>query len=257
MSDNNPLHWSENRVRSVPKINTSVPHPARIYDYWLGGKDNFEADRAAAEQVIAAVPEVRFTARDNRAFLGRAVRFLAKQGVRQFLDIGTGIPTQDNTHQVAQAAAPESRVVYVDNDPIVMAHAQALMTSASEGKTAYVQADLREPETILTHEDVLATLDFDEPAAVLFVAILMFIKDAEDPYALVRRITDAMPKGSYLVVSHVSSDLLSEAAIARTKQAYSAASASMNMRSHAGDLTLLRRIRTRRPWGGGAVPMAA
>src|ERR1700730_10416569 len=135
--------------RDIPGINTNVPHPARIYDYWLGGKDNFEADRVAAEQIAAVAPEGRFTARDNRAFLGRALRYLAEQGVRQFLDIGTGIPIQDNTHQVAQAAAPESRVVYVDNDPIVLSHARALLTSSPEGATAYIDADLRDTGVIL------------------------------------------------------------------------------------------------------------
>lgn len=213
-------------------INTSVPHPARIYDYWLGGKDNFEADRVAAERVVAAVPEVRDTARENRAFLGRAVRHLVASGVTQFLDIGTGIPTQDNTHQVAQQADPSARIVYVDNDPMVMAHARALMSSRDEGSTAYIEADLREPESILSHPRFLATIDPSQPFAILLVAVLMFVTEAEDPRGLVRRLADAAPSGSHLVISHVSQDLLSPEAVERTLNVYGGASATMTMRTH-------------------------
>ncbi|MGR6922159.1 SAM-dependent methyltransferase [[Actinomadura] parvosata] len=189
-------------------INPNIPHSARVYDYWLGGKDNFEADRRVAEQTMAAVPGIRESARNNRAFLGRAVRHLAGLGVRQFLDLGTGIPSQGNTHEVAQAVAPESRVVYVDNDPIVMAHARALLTSTPEGRTAYIEADVREPQSILEHPDVLATLDFTQPIALVMVAILMHIPDEDDPERLVKTYAQALPSGSYLVLSHLTLDLV-------------------------------------------------
>ncbi|WP_055480571.1 SAM-dependent methyltransferase [Sphaerimonospora mesophila] len=192
------------------KLDTTVPHPARIYDYWLGGKDNFEADRKVAEAVINVSPGVVEGVRDNRAFLGRAVRFLAEQGIDQFLDIGTGIPTQGNTHEVAQAVNPAARIVYVDNDPIVMNHARALLRGTREGRTAYVEADLREPDSILKHPDTLATLDFGRPIAVVIVGTLMFIRDEEDPFGIVRRYTDASVPGSYLAISHVTGDFAPE-----------------------------------------------
>ncbi|MFC4113301.1 SAM-dependent methyltransferase [Nonomuraea zeae] len=191
-------------------INPDVPHSARVYDFWLGGKDNFEADRRVAEQTMAAVPGVRESARNNRAFLGRAVRHLSRLGIRQFLDLGTGIPSQGNTHEVAQAEAPESRVVYVDNDPIVMSHARALLTSAPEGRTAYIEADVRDPRSILDHPDVLATLDFTQPIALVMVAVLMHIPDHDDPAGLVKAFTEALPPGSYLVLSHLTLDFLDE-----------------------------------------------
>jgi SAM-dependent methyltransferase len=191
-------------------INPNIPHSARVYDYWLGGKDNFEADRRVAEQTMAAVPGIRESARNNRAFLGRAVRHLARLGVRQFLDLGTGIPSQGNTHEVAQAEAPDARVVYVDNDPIVMAHARALLTSTPEGRTAYIEADVREPRTILEHPDVLGTLDFDQPIALVMVAILMHISDDDDPGGLVKAYAQALPPGSFLVLSHLTLDLVSK-----------------------------------------------
>ncbi|WP_285702755.1 SAM-dependent methyltransferase [Microtetraspora sp. NBRC 16547] len=199
------------------KIDTSVPHPARVYDYWLGGKDNFEADRKVAEATRAASPGVVQGARDNRAFLGRAVRFLAEQGISQFLDIGTGIPTQGNTHEVAQGVIPEAKVVYVDNDPIVMNHARALLRGTPEGRTRYIEADLRDPESILTHPDVLTTLDFDEPIAIVIVGTLMFIKDEEDPFGIVKRFTKAVTAGSYLAISHVTADFEPEAVDASAK----------------------------------------
>ncbi|TMR97952.1 SAM-dependent methyltransferase [Nonomuraea basaltis] len=189
-------------------INPNVPHSARVYDYWLGGKDNFEADRQVAEQTMAAVPGVRESARNNRAFLGRAVRHLTQLGVRQFLDLGTGIPSQGNTHEVAQAEAPEARVVYVDNDPIVMSHARALLTSTPEGKTTYIEADARDPRSILDHPEVRETLDFTKPIALVMVAILMHISDEDDPPGLVKAFTDAIPSGSYLVLSHLTLDFL-------------------------------------------------
>jgi hypothetical protein len=194
-------------VRSLP-FDTSKAHQARIYDYALGGKDNYAADRAAAEAVLKINPEMAFTARANRAFLGRAVRYLAAEaGIRQFLDIGTGIPTAGNTHEVAQAAAPESRVVYVDYDPVVLAHARALLTSGEAGATEYIDADLRDTGTILSQAGRL--LDFTRPVAVTLISVLHAIPDADEPHAIVARIMDAVPPGSYLALSHVGSDLLS------------------------------------------------
>ncbi|MFG2054337.1 SAM-dependent methyltransferase [Micromonospora sp. NPDC048930] len=201
-------------VRPVPeqpssRIDPSVPHPARRYDYWLGGKDNFAADRRSGDAVAEAYPAIRTTVIENRRFMHRATRYLAgTAGIRQFLDIGTGIPTSPNMHEVAQGVAPESRVVYVDNDPIVLAHARALLSSTPEGATAYVDADLREPERILAHPDVRATIDFDRPVGLMLVAILHFLTDADDPYAITRRLVDALPSGSYLVVSHATIDLV-------------------------------------------------
>ncbi|MFG1778039.1 SAM-dependent methyltransferase [Micromonospora sp. NPDC049051] len=191
------------------RIDTAVAHPARRYNYWLGGKDNFQADRDSGDRMAASFPTIRTAALENRRFLQRAVRHLARDaGIRQFLDIGTGIPTADNTHEVAQAIAPESRVVYVDNDPIVLAHARALLTSAPEGATAYIDADLRDPERILHHPDLLRTIDPSRPVALMLVAILHFVSDDDDPYAVVRRLLDALPSGSYLAASHATDDYL-------------------------------------------------
>ncbi|MFI7611225.1 SAM-dependent methyltransferase [Nonomuraea terrae] len=189
-----------------PRIDTSVPHSARVYDYWLGGKDNFAADRAVAEATAKASPGVVQGARDNRAFLGRAVRHIAAQGVTQFLDIGTGIPTQGNTHEVAQAADPAARIVYLDNDPIVMIHARALLKGTPEGRTAYIEADLREPDAILKHPELLETIDLSKPVGLVIVGTLMFIKDHEDPFGLVARYSEALAPGSYLAISHVTAD---------------------------------------------------
>ncbi|MFJ8579466.1 SAM-dependent methyltransferase [Micromonospora sp. NPDC093277] len=185
------------------RIDATVAHPARRYNYLLGGKDNFAADRASAAELEAAMPTVRLAAVENRLFLQRAVRFLARQGIRQYLDIGTGIPTADNTHEVAQAIDPSARVAYVDNDPIVLAHARALLTSTPQGRTAYIDADLREPEKILVDRDLRATLDLDAPVALMLVAVLHFIRDDEDPARIVRTLIDALPSGSYVVASHV------------------------------------------------------
>ncbi len=192
-----------------PPFDTTVANQARIYDYLLGGKDNYEADRAAVDAVLKIAPELGFTARENRAFLGRAVRYLAAEaGIRQFLDIGTGIPTAGNTHQVAQAVAPEARVVYVDYDPVVLAHARALLKSHEAGATQYIDADLRDTATILGQAGRL--LDFTQPVAVTLLMILHVIPDADDPYAAVARVMDALPAGSHLVVSHLGAELLNQ-----------------------------------------------
>jgi O-methyltransferase involved in polyketide biosynthesis len=188
------------------KVDTTVAHISRVYDYWLGGKDNFAVDRIAAERVIAAYPDIVRSARGNRVFLGRAVRYLVREaGIRQFLDIGTGLPAANNTHEVAQRAAPECRVVYVDNDPVVLSHAKALLASGPEGATAYVDADLRDPETILAA--AAEVLDFSRPVAVMLVAILQHIGDHDDRYGIVARLVAEIPPGSYVALSHPARDI--------------------------------------------------
>ena len=189
-----------------PSFDVSVAHQARIYNYWLGGKDNYAADRKAAKAAVEAYPGVASGARANRQFLARAVRHLAGEaGITQFLDIGTGIPTANNTHEVAQAVTPGSRVVYADYDPVVLAHARALLDSTDEGITDYLNADLRDPGAIL--EQAAKTLDFAQPVAIMLIAILHAIGDDEDPYQIVTTLLDAVPAGSYLTVSHPASDI--------------------------------------------------
>jgi S-adenosyl methyltransferase len=196
----------EGRPGKLP-FDPSVAHQARMYDYMLGGKDNFAADRAATEAAYEIWPDMAFAARENRAFLGRMVRYLAGEaGIRQFLDIGTGIPTAGNTHQVAQVIAPESRVVYVDYDPVVLAHARALLTSTEAGATEYIDADLRDTATILDQAGQL--LDFTQPVAVTLISVLHAIPDSDDPYAIVATLLDTLPSGSYLAITHAGADLL-------------------------------------------------
>jgi hypothetical protein len=191
------------------EIDTTVAHPARVYDYWLGGKDNFAADREAAEEVIAIRPAILRDIRANRALLRRAVRYLAADaGIRQFLDIGTGIPTSPNVHEVVQRVAPEARIVYVDNDPIVLSHARALLASTPQGVTDYIDADLRQPADIL--RQARQTLDFSQPVAVVLVGTLHLITDEEDPYAIVAELMAATVPGSYLLISHPAIDVDSE-----------------------------------------------
>ena len=198
-------------TREVPlDLDTSVAHVARVYDYWLGGKDNFAADRAAGEQAIQAYPDIVYSVRANRAFLARTVRYLAKEAkIRQFLDIGTGIPTANNTHEVAQSVAPGCDVVYVDNDPVVLAHARALLVSGEPGHTSYIDADLRDAGRILA--EATRTLNFSQPTAIMLMAILQHIDDADDPYGIVARLVEAVPSGSYLVISHPAADIESKA----------------------------------------------
>jgi hypothetical protein len=198
------------------RLDTGIPHVARVYDYWLSGKDNFRADRVAGEEAIKAFPGIRLSAQANRAFLRRSVRYLTgSEGIRQFLDIGTGLPASSNTHEVSQSVAPESNVVYVDNDPLVLAHARALLTSRPEGHTAYLDADLREPGTIL--EQAAGILDFTRPVAIMLLAILHYIPDLEDAQATVARLIEAVPAGSFLVISHAGTDLLPDDAAAFEK----------------------------------------
>jgi O-methyltransferase involved in polyketide biosynthesis len=183
-----------------------VAHIARVYDYWLGGKDNFAADRHAAEEARAIYPAIGPAVRAQRAFLGRAVRYLAAgEGVRQFLDIGTGLPAANSIHKVAQSLAPECRVVYVDNDPVVLSHARALLKSAPEGVTAYLDADLRDTDRIL--KLAADTLDFTQPVAIMLLAILHYIPDLDEAQRIVARLVGAVPSGSYVTVSHAASDI--------------------------------------------------
>jgi S-adenosyl methyltransferase len=187
-------------ARAPADIDTSVPHIARIYDYWLGGKNNFAADREAAQRALAVMPGIMPSVRANRAFLVRVVTYLADTGIRQFLDIGTGIPTANNTHEVAQKIAPSSRIVYVDNDPIVLAHARALLTSTRKGATAYIHADLRDPGKILSA--AARTLDLSKPVAIMLVAILHCIPDEDGPHSIVAGLLGGVCSGSYLAISH-------------------------------------------------------
>jgi hypothetical protein len=187
-------------------LDISVAHPARVYDYWLGGTENFAADRAAGDEAIAAFPGIVAAVRANRAFLARAVRYMAAAGVRQFLDIGTGIPTAGNTHEVAQRAAADARIVYVDNDPIVTMHATSLLPVTSEGATSFAAADVRDPDTILSQAQ--RTLDFSQPVAIMLLGILQLIPDADDPQAIVARLGQPAVPGSYLAISHPARDIL-------------------------------------------------
>ena len=197
-------------ARALEGLDVSAAHIARVYDYWLGGKDNFAADRAAGEATVAVYPGIRLSARANRAFLARVVRHLAgTEGIRQFLDIGTGLPTANNTHEVAQATAPDSRIVYVDNDPLVLAHARALLTGTDEGATAYLDADLRDTGKILTR--AAQTLDLGQPVAIMLIAILHYIKDLDQARQIISRLLNAVPPGSFLVITHAGTDLFPEA----------------------------------------------
>jgi hypothetical protein len=181
-------------------FDTTVAHPARVYDYWLGGKDNFASDRLAAEKVIEAYPQIRIGVRQNRAFLARVVRYLAGEaGIRQFLDLGTGLPAANNVHEVAQATAPGTRVVYVDDDPIVLVHAHALLTG-TEGVVSYIDADIRDPANLL--REASRTLDLNQPVAILVLMTLQLVPDSDDPKGIIRTLLDAVPSGSYLAISH-------------------------------------------------------
>ena len=209
-----------------------MAHPARIYDYWLGGKDNFAADRIAAEEVLSVMPVMAQVARSVRMFLAAVVHYLAADaGIRQFLDIGTGLPTANNTHEVAQRAAPGSRIVYVDNDPIVLMHARALLTSSRRGQCAYVDADARDPASILA--EAAETLDFTQPVAIMMLGLLHFIPDDDAPYALTRYYLDALAPGSYLAISHASSDIEAEPQEEAAKKYNSHSATPITLRSGA------------------------
>jgi len=217
----------------MPDFDTSVPHIARVYDYWLGGKDNFAADRELGEKTLAAYPNLVFSVRANRAFLARAVRFLAAEaGIRQFLDIGTGIPTANNTHQVAQRIAPQSRIVYVDNDPIVLSHAQALLKSAPQGACAYLDADLRDPDMVLAA--AADTLDFGLPVAVMLMAVMHFVGDDDEAAAIIRTLTAACAPGSFVTISHVASDIDTEQQTELVRRLNQSVAEKATMRDRAG-----------------------
>ncbi|MGD0702311.1 MAG: SAM-dependent methyltransferase [Trebonia sp.] len=195
-----------------PDVDITRPHMARIYDYFLGGKNHFAADRETADKILQANPAIRVAARENRAFLGRAVRYLAAEaGIRQFLDIGTGLPTTGNVHEVAQAVAPQSRVVYVDNDPLVLTHARALLNSAPAGRTAYLHADLRDPRAILDDPATREVLDLSQPTALIMLATLHLIQDEDKPAEIIATLLDALPPGSYFAASHITMEHASEA----------------------------------------------
>jgi SAM-dependent methyltransferase len=215
-----------------PSFDTTIAHPARVYDYLLGGKDNYEADRVTAQQAIAAAPNILAGVRANRAFLRRAVTYLAAEaGIRQFLDIGTGLPTADHTHEVAQRVAPASRIVYADNDPIVLAHGRALLDSTPQGATRYIQADVRDTDAIL--REAARVLDFSQPVAVLLLLVLQYVPDADQPARVAGRLLDALAPGSYLVISDTTRDIDA----GRTTSAVSALNEGMtatrlNLRTH-------------------------
>ncbi|MFF4014911.1 SAM-dependent methyltransferase [Streptomyces sp. NPDC001843] len=208
------------------EIDTSRPHPARIYDYLLGGKDNYEVDRRAGDELAAAAPEARSGVRANRAFLRRAVRYVVGSGVRQILDVGTGLPTSPNVHETAQEVAPDVRVAYVDNDPIVSAHANALLSRS--GTTSVVLADLRDPQRIVDHPGIRQVIDFDEPVALLLVAVLHFLTDEEKPEQVVATLREALPAGSFLVLSHATGDFADRSG---AQAVYSNATATLNLRT--------------------------
>ena len=190
-------------------IDTSVSHSARIWNYWLGGKDNYQVDREVGEQIVSFVPELVRSARADRQFLARAVHYLAgEEGIRQFLDIGTGLPTANNTHQVAQRVAPEARIVYVDNDPLVLSHARALLTSTPQGACDYIDADVRDPGKIL--RGAATTLDLARPVAIMLLGILNFVLDPGEAQAIVAQLLDAIPSGSYLAISHPTTEVDAE-----------------------------------------------
>ena len=218
---------------TVEQIDTSRPHPARMYDYYLGGKDNYEVDREAAQRVIDLFPDAVPTARANRAFMQRAVRFMAESGIRQIIDIGTGIPTSPNTHQVAHEVSPDVRVAYVDNDPIVATHAGAHLLGT--GNTGFFLGDLRDPESILKHPTISELIDFEQPVGLMLMAIVHFVRDDEDPTSLVAAYRDALPAGSFLVLSHGTQDfhqMDAETNEARDVYRNKGATATLNLRSY-------------------------
>ncbi|ETK36760.1 SAM-dependent methyltransferase [Microbispora sp. ATCC PTA-5024] len=228
------MHDPAPHLSAASRINTEIAHPARIYDYLLGGKDNFAADREAAEQLVKVSPGTREGVRAHRAFLRRAVSYLAGDAeLTQFLDIGTGIPTQGNTHEVAQEINPEARVAYVDNDPIVLVHGRALLKGNSPGTTTVIEADLREPEAILSHPEITELIDFSRPVAVILAGVLHFVTDEEDPYVTIDRFKAAVPSGSHLLLSHITLDFAPQVRDEDFTKPYDKSSAPMVPRTHA------------------------
>ncbi|MGP4003794.1 SAM-dependent methyltransferase [Streptomyces sp. 8N706] len=229
---------------SAEEIDTSRPHPARMYDYYLGGRDNYQVDREAAERVVAEIPEIHAAARMNRAFLERAVRFVVERGMRQIIDIGTGIPTSPNPHEIAREIAPDVRVAYIDNDPIVASHAGARLVGTPD--TGFALADVRKPESILEHPTVRELIDFDRPVAVLLAAVLHFVTDEEAPARVVATLSEALPAGSHLVLSHVTTDC-HPGGIPGVLEVYENATATLNPRSHAEILPFFEGFRVLEP----------
>jgi hypothetical protein len=235
----------------LPGLDTSVANAARMWNYWIGGKDNYRVDREAGELVREAMPALPLVARMLRRFLITTVNELSAAGVRQFLDIGTGMPTADNTHDVAQRAAPESRIVYVDHDPVVISHARALLTSNPAGKTDYIQADLRDWTTISAGAQ--QTLDFSRPVAVLLIAVLHFILDAEDPHEVISRMIADLAPGSYLVIAHAASDIEAGTAAAMARSYNATSSLNITPRDRA---TVTRFFDGMELTGPGLMPLA-
>jgi hypothetical protein len=223
-------------------LRTDVPHSARIYDYLLGGKDNFQADREAAAGITVDWPNLAKSMRANRAYMARVAHYLAtERGIRQFLDIGTGLPTAPNLHEVVQKVAPESRVVYVDNDPIVLVHARALLTSSAEGRTAYIDADLHDPDTILTAPQVSATLDLSQPVAVSLIAVLQFVVDEDEAHRIIDKLMEPLCPGSLLALSTVTADSAPEE-VNQGVAAYNAQGIGTKARDLAAILELFRGV---------------
>jgi hypothetical protein len=218
------------RNRAPAGVDVRKPHAARVYDYALGGKDNYAADRALIDKLSAIIPDTPLAARENRAFLGRAVHFLAEAGIRQFLDIGTGLPTQGNVHEVAHEAAPDTRVVYVDYDPIVIAHSRELLSGADNA--IVIPGDVRRPDDILGDPRVQKVIDFEEPVAVLLVGLLHLVADSDDPAAIVARFRAAIPSGSYLAICHITGDYHSPEAVAQWIGVFGGMAEPMVPRTH-------------------------
>ncbi|MFI6498279.1 SAM-dependent methyltransferase [Nonomuraea typhae] len=219
-----------NPSRVPTGVNPNIPNAARMYDYYLGGKDNFAADREAAEKIMKMGPS-REICLANRWFLGRSIRYAAHQGIEQFIDLGTGLPNQNNVHEVAQKICPDASVVYVDHDPVVIVHARALLADAA-GNTAFAHADIREPETILAHPDVERLIDFSKPLGVVFLGVLHCVTDSEDPYGIVGAFAERMTSGSHLIISHLTDDAHPEIGRAARK-VYDKASTPLVHRGHA------------------------
>jgi hypothetical protein len=217
-------------ARPAVELDTTVSHSARIWNYWLGGKDNYAVDRLAGDKVAEMLPIIVVQARADRAFLGRAIRYLAgTEGIRQFLDIGTGLPTADNTHEVAQRVAPESRIVYADNDPLVLVHARALLTSTPEGSCDYVDGDLRDPEKVLA--DAARTLDFSQPVGLMLLGVLHHVPDTDEAYSIVRRLVAGLAPGSFLTINHSTSAVSGEAMEEAVRHWNRVGTPSMTLRS--------------------------
>jgi SAM-dependent methyltransferase len=238
-------------IESRAHLDPLVPHPARVYGYWLGGKDNYAADRLAAEEVMACRPQVVAGARANRAFLTRVVRYLASEcSIRQFIDIGTGLPAPDSTHEVAQAVAADSRIVYVDNDPLVLAHARALLTGTQQGVCDYIDADLRDTATIVTQAK--SALDFTQPIAVLLLAVLHFIPDSDDPARIIATMARQLAPGSYVVISHLTADFAPGPVTAGVRAFNNLVSTALIPRTHTQVSALFAGLRLVPP---GVVPL--